>query len=160
MVFSQEIRYKVLSAVDWTLVSFSKSQDVKKNKNICIIGDVRTFSHALQGNTHTHAHTRRDLCWKNKNLYLHWKNLEGAAERAPARSSCCPARAAACFLAADTQCSRVSSLMKSRWWQPYWSVTEDSGSAAPAVQTLNRPHILSHYSPPKGSSSYSAENIL
>lgn len=70
MVFSQETRYKVLSAVDWTLVSFSKSQDVKKNKNICIIGDVRTFSHALQGNTHTHTHTHAGISAGKTKIFI------------------------------------------------------------------------------------------
>ena len=120
--------------MDWTLVSFSKSQDVQKN-HLHHRWCQNFFTRSPGEHTHTHTHTQRHThtritAGKNKNLYLHWKNLKGAAERAPVRSFCCPARAAACFLAADTFCLRVSYLMKSRWRQAYWSVTEDSSSAA------------------------------
>lgn len=67
MVFSQETRHKVLSAVDWTLVSFSKSQDVKKTKTFASSVMSELF-YTLSRETHTRTHTPGSLLEKQKSL--------------------------------------------------------------------------------------------
>ena len=129
--------------MDWTL-----SQDVKKKKHLHHRWCQNFFTRSPGEHTHTHTHTPGSLLEKQKSLSS-LKESGGSSWKSSTEV----------VLLSCSSCSVFSGCWHVMFEGQFFNEVEVMTAllighrrlrfCCPAVQTLNRPHILSHYSPPK-----------